>query len=156
MLGLALIVAEILFPSLGILGVGAAVAIIAAISVAFAKDNALGVNFLIATALAVPLTLWLGVKLIPLSPLRRVLVNEGATFQDAAAVDLRDRALLGREGVLESLCRPAGTAYFEGRRVDVVSRGESIEAGARVRVIEVEGNRVVVATLEAPSSAGTS
>jgi hypothetical protein len=27
----------------------------------------------------------------------------------------------------------------------VVTRGEPIEAGARVRVIEVEGNRVVVA-----------
>ena len=33
---------------------------------------------------------------------------------------------------------------IDGRRVDVVSRGELIESGTAVRVLEVRGNRVVV------------
>ena len=40
--------------------------------------------------------------------------------------------------------RPAGFAEIGGQRVDVVTRGENIEAGAVVKVLEVEGNRVVV------------
>jgi membrane-bound serine protease (ClpP class) len=40
--------------------------------------------------------------------------------------------------------RPAGIARIDGRRVDVVSRGEMIESGSPVRVLSVEGNRVVV------------
>jgi membrane-bound serine protease (ClpP class) len=74
----------------------------------------------------------------------------GVAFSNTAAVDQRDTRMLGTEGVVESLLRPAGVAIFDGRRVDVVSRGEAIEAGARVKVIELAGNRVVVA-LSAPS-----
>jgi membrane-bound serine protease (ClpP class) len=144
-LGLVLIVLEFLFPSLGALGVAAALCLIGAVSWAFAQNADFGVNLLIATALGVPAAILSGMKLLPRSPLGRVLVNRGSTFTDGAAVDRRDSELLGREGVVDSLLRPAGTAHFDGRRVDVVSRGEAIEAGARVRVIEVAGNRVVVA-----------
>ena len=40
--------------------------------------------------------------------------------------------------------RPAGIAEIDGRRIDVVSDGEMIEPSVTVRVIQVEGNRVVV------------
>ncbi len=143
--GLALIVLEFLFPSLGALGAAAAISLIGAVVWAFTIDAAFGMNLLIASAIGVPVAILVGMKLLPKSPLGRVLVNPGATFTDGAAIDPRDARMLGAEGVVESLLRPAGVATFEGRRVDVVSRGEAIEAGARVRVIELAGNRVVVA-----------
>ncbi len=149
-LGLALIVAELMFPSLGVLGVGAALAIVGAIVSAFQEGTQTGVAFLVATALLVPAAIVLGLKLLPHSPFGKHLVARGATFTDAAAVDLRDRALVGKEGVAENLLRPIGTALLDGRRVDVQSRGEPIEAGSRVRVIEVEGNRVVVVRVDNP------
>jgi membrane-bound ClpP family serine protease len=90
----------------------------------------------------------LGFKVLPHSPLGKVLVNRGTSFSDVAAVDTRDRNLVGQIGVAENLLRPAGTIHIAGRRVDVVTRGEPIEAGAHVRVLEVEGNRVVVARAE--------
>jgi membrane-bound serine protease (ClpP class) len=40
--------------------------------------------------------------------------------------------------------RPAGVALVNGRRVDVVTEGGLIAAGARVKVVAIEGNRVVV------------
>jgi membrane-bound serine protease (ClpP class) len=43
-----------------------------------------------------------------------------------------------------SVLRPAGIAMIEGARVDVVSDGEMIEAGARIQVMRVDGNRIVV------------
>ena len=56
--------------------------------------------------------------------------------------------LLGREGVVVTALRPSGSADFEGRRVSVVSDGEAIPDGTRVRVINIEGNRVVVEALQ--------
>lgn len=149
-LGLALIIAELMFPTLGVLGVGAALAIVGAIVSAFQESSSTGVAFLVATALLVPAAIVAGLKLLPYSPFGKHLVARGASFTDAAAVDLRDRALLGKEGLAENLLRPIGTATIDGRRVDVQSRGEPIEAGSRLRVIEVEGNRVVVVRVDNP------
>lgn len=151
-LGIVLLLLEFLLPTVGALGAAAAISLIAGVAWGFALDANLGVNLLIACAFGVPLAIFAGMKLLPRSPLGKLLVNPGATFTDGAAVDPRDAALVGREGVVDALLRPAGVAIFDGRRVDVVSRGEAIEAGARVRVIEVSGNRVVVA-LAPPDSA---
>ena len=53
-------------------------------------------------------------------------------------------ALLGAVGTAATVLRPAGMARFGDAYVDVVSEGNYIPAGARVQVIEIEGNRVVV------------
>ena len=39
---------------------------------------------------------------------------------------------------------------IEGRRVDVVTRGEMIPANQQIRVLQVEGNRVVVKAATTP------
>jgi Membrane-bound serine protease (ClpP class) len=60
--------------------------------------------------------------------------------------------LLGRTGVALTVLRPAGTAEIDGLRVDVVTEGDFIEAGAPVVVTHVEGVRVVVERDVAASS----
>jgi len=152
-LGLGLIVAEILFPSLGLLAVLATASIIGAVAVAFGIDSSTGTIFLVVVALAVPVTILLGFKIFPKTPMGRALINPGLSFDSTRSYDARDIALAGKEGVVESMLRPAGIARIEGRRVDVVSRGEMIQAGERVRVVEVEGNRVVVSRTD--GAAGT-
>ncbi|MGV3532967.1 MAG: NfeD family protein [Chthoniobacteraceae bacterium] len=52
---------------------------------------------------------------------------------------------LGTSGVTLTDLRPAGRAEFEGRLVDVVSQGGWVGAGQPVRVVSVEGTRVMVA-----------
>jgi membrane-bound ClpP family serine protease len=64
----------------------------------------------------------------------------------SAREDLKQ--LLGREGVVLTMLRPSGTAEFDGQRVDGVSAGEIVSKETRIKVIEVEGNRVVVRTLD--------
>ena len=146
-LGLALVIAEVLFPSFGILSVLAAAAIIGAIAVAFTRSSEIGVNFLIATAVLVPVMIVAGLRLFPKSPIGKYMVASGLSFESTPATDERDLGLVGVEGELEAQCYPTGIARLDGRRVDVVSHGEPIEKGERVRVIEVRGNRVVVARI---------
>jgi membrane-bound serine protease (ClpP class) len=52
--------------------------------------------------------------------------------------------LVGHNGVAATDLRPAGTAVIEGERLDVVTEGEYLPAGAQVQVVRSEGYRHVV------------
>jgi membrane-bound ClpP family serine protease len=51
---------------------------------------------------------------------------------------------LGRAGIATSVLRPAGTANFDGVKLDVVSEGGFIAKDAKIKVVKVEGRRIVV------------
>ncbi|MDR1961298.1 MAG: hypothetical protein LBQ16_03355 [Gracilibacteraceae bacterium] len=55
---------------------------------------------------------------------------------------------LNRTGSALTLLRPAGTADIDGERVDVVSEGDFIARGSDIRVIAVEGTRVIVRKMD--------
>lgn len=113
-LGLGLIVAEIFFPSFGILAVLATAALVGSVAMAFQESSAVGVRFLVALAVLVPATIVLGFKLFPRSPFGKRMVARGLSFESAPALDPRDATLVGQEGVVE----------VQGNRV-VVARAET-------------------------------
>ena len=51
---------------------------------------------------------------------------------------------LGREGVTITPLRPAGMADFDGVKLDVLAEGEFVDVGKRVKVVRVEGRKIVV------------
>jgi membrane-bound ClpP family serine protease len=70
-----------------------------------------------------------------------------AVAADAAAAPPR-AGLLGAIGVAVTTLRPAGMVRFGGEFVDVVAEGSYVNPGARVQIIEIEGNRIVVKEVE--------
>jgi len=142
--GLFLILAEALLPSGGILATLSVVALATSIGFAFRVSNDVGLNFLGFTAVSVPVVVVGGMKLLPRTPWGKKSIPQGLSFDSSAGIDPYFETLRGQRGVLEADCRPAGIARFDGRRVDVVSRGEWVKAGETVEVCEVQGNRVIV------------
>lgn len=142
--GLALLVAEVLFVSFGLIAVLSGVALLSAIFVAFQDSIAFGVTMVVVEAVAAPIVLTLAFKLLPKTPVGRALILEGPP-RTAAEQQAALQALLGKTGVSLSPLRPAGFARIDGQRVDVVTRGEMLDADCPVVVVEVAGNRVVVA-----------
>lgn len=75
-------------------------------------------------------------------------VDESAEFGDdtpgAGTSSPELTELLGAVGVAATPLRPAGKVQFGDEFVDVVAEGGYVPPGARVQVIEIEGNRVVV------------
>ncbi|GAE90250.1 NfeD family protein [Acetivibrio straminisolvens] len=57
-------------------------------------------------------------------------------------------SFLDKEGVALTALRPAGTAEFNGVKLDVVSEFDLIEKDSRVKIIKVEGRRIVVRKIE--------
>jgi membrane-bound serine protease (ClpP class) len=55
---------------------------------------------------------------------------------------------VGDEGSVISTLRPTGKAKFGEAIVDVVAEAEFLEAGTKVEIIHIHGNRVVVKAIE--------
>ena len=80
--------------------------------------------------------------------------EDAATLEEAGLADPSAAspapailALLGAIGMAVTPLRPAGKARFGDEFVDVVAEGRYVEAGTRVQVIEIEGNRIAVKTV---------
>jgi len=146
-LGLVFIVLEVFFPSFGILGTIAAGCIIAGGVLAFRASGIFAIYLVLAFVL-VPVSTLLGLKLLPHTPIGKKLMLAGSTFDPAEATAGSGAQLdqfMGQVGVAQTPLRPSGKAVFDGRRLDVLTRGEMVEAGRSVKVVRVEGNRVIVA-----------
>lgn len=145
--GLALIVAEVMFVSFGVIATLAGAALIGAVFLAFQDSTAFGTTVLVSEAVLAPIVLGAAFKLLPRTRFGKALLLEAPSSQavSASAVDPAIASLLHKTGVAVSPLRPAGFARIDGRRVDVVTRGEMLDEGCPVRVVDTTGNRVVVA-----------
>ena len=75
---------------------------------------------------------------------KMTLTDRQENAEGYAAPILGDFLRVGLEGRALTPLRPAGTAEFEHYRVDVVTEGDFIAQGEKVRVLKLEGVRVVV------------
>ena len=76
---------------------------------------------------------------------RKMILSHDQTAQRASAVP--DSGLVGREGVAQTVLRPSGMALLDGKRLDVVAESGVIGPGSAVKVVAVEGTRIVVQKL---------
>ncbi|HET6195361.1 MAG TPA: NfeD family protein, partial [Acetobacteraceae bacterium] len=153
-LGLALLVAEVLFVSFGLIAVLSGVALVSAVFLAFQEGTGFGWSVLVADAICAPVVLFFAFRLLPKTPFgRKIMLEAPARAEVVPPGELA--TLLHKEGIALSPLRPAGFARIDGRRVDVVTRGEMLDKDCPVRVVEVQGNRVVVAHLARAGKAAT-
>ena len=140
-------VAEVFFVSFGVIAVISGLCLISAVFFAFQESTSFGVTMLVAEAVAAPVVVGLAFKLLPNTRFGKQLILSGPmTAGHAGAADPGLSDLLGKTGVTLSALRPAGFARIEGRKVDVVTRGEAIAADCPIVVLDVSANRVVVAS----------
>jgi membrane-bound ClpP family serine protease len=138
--GLVLLAVEILvIPGFGVVGILGCVLILAACAVAWVE---LGPGYgLLALATGIGasgLLFWV----FPKTKTGRAMVLEEVQRGRAASTRLAE--LTGLEGRALTPLRPAGSAEIGDRTVDVITDGVYVEAGAAVRVVRVEGARVLV------------
>ncbi len=141
--GVILISAEVYVPG-GILGTLGGISLLASLVLVFKTygTNA-GLYYLLFLIILTGIGVFLAIKLVPRSRLARsVFLRVSEDGFSSTSEDLS--GLKGREGISLTYLRPAGKAEIDGKRIDVVTEGNLIQKGKRVRVIEVEGSRVVV------------
>lgn len=140
--GLILIGGEVFVPG-GIIGTLGILALLASIVVAFTAGATAGFYAMIGLAIISGVIIWLWIKFLPRSFLGKklTLTDDGKAFKAPPAYI---ETLIDKEGVALCELRPSGFAQFENRKIDVVSEGNYISKGTRVRVTAVDGFRVIV------------
>jgi membrane-bound ClpP family serine protease len=73
---------------------------------------------------------------------KMMILSHDQTNQSAVANPPTE--LVGATGIAQTLLRPAGTAELNGKRLDVVAESGMIEPGSTIKVVAVEGARIVV------------
>lgn len=77
-----------------------------------------------------------------------ILSNRTDNKSGFTSPNMDNEKYLGREGFALTQLHPAGAMKIDGDRVDVVSEGGFIEAGVKVRVIGLDGTRILVREVE--------
>jgi membrane-bound serine protease (ClpP class) len=141
--GMILLIAEVaIIPGFGVAGLSAAALIVGGAGFAWSRFGPTwGMGSLLLSGAATLLVL----KIAPRTRAGKSLVL--STELKKSAVESRAAELMDREGHTITALRPAGAAEIDGRRIDVVTDGVFVEADRPVRVVFVEGARVVVAPI---------
>ena len=138
--GILLLLAETILPGM-IAGILGAICLLAGVVAAYHEFEAstghaivLGLMVL----LAVGTGLWL--TYFPDSRVAAVFVSK----KTVGNINAEQPLLLHQTGNALSNLRPSGLAMINGQRVDVISEGGMIERGSFIKVVALEGLRVVV------------
>lgn len=143
-LGAVLLILEVFLPGIvaGVIGAGC---LFAAVLVSYLKFGTRAGNLMlvgVTMAFLVGAVLWM--RYFPTSRMARLFVSQRVIGN----IDAEKPELLHRTGQAVTLLRPSGMALIDGKRIDVVTEGALIEAGTPVKVIAIEGLRVVVRAVD--------
>jgi membrane-bound serine protease (ClpP class) len=144
-IGVGLLAAEMAVPGFGVLGISGIIAILVGLVLA-ASDPIRGLisvgAAILAGVVAIPI---LGKLLGGAGFLKRLVLIETVTPAANEFTATQPNAeLLGKTGIAMTTLRPAGVVVIEDNKIDVVSDGEYIMPGSKIKVIEVIGSKVVV------------
>ena len=143
-IGIILIVAEFFLPGgiAGVLGIGA---ILASIMLAGGDMVQMGISLLIALFIAVA-TVIIFVKVFgkKMKFFNKIILNDSTSTESGYVSNANRLDLIGRIGVTKTPLRPSGTVIVEEERIDAVTEGGFIKAGEKVKIVKVEGSRIVV------------
>ncbi len=139
--GAALLLAEIFLPGMvaGVLGV---VCLLGAAVVGFAEFGPkTGSLILMAELVAGTILTVLWMRYFPKTPLGRKYILDPST---AAHASKESEKWLGQVGSAVTDLRPAGAARIAGTKVDVITMGDHLESGTKVKVVRVDGPSIFV------------
>ncbi|MCI8335719.1 MAG: nodulation protein NfeD [Peptococcaceae bacterium] len=146
LVGMVLIFLEIfVVPGVGITGLAGILSIVASIVFASPSLEQAAISLLVALVASVIL-IFLSFKYSRTRSIwNRLILSQKQKNDEGYAAPRRELSNLeGKNGVAITPLRPAGAGLFDGERIDVISEGEFIPAGAMVRVMRVESARVIV------------
>ena len=149
LVGVVVIIAEIILPSGGILSIVALGVFGYSLFIVFNEISmTIGFSFVAADLILIPVLVIVGLKLLARSPvtLRKTLSGKEGVSSQSSELE----SYVGTQGNAVTDLRPAGIAVINGKRVDVVTRGEYLEKDSAIIVTAVTGNQIIVRKKDEP------
>ncbi len=147
-IGAVLIVAEIFLPG-GIAGGLGLAAVTGSILMAGESMKWMGLSLIVALSVSIiAMTLMVKVFGKKMKFFRKIILSDSTSTESGYVSNTNRSELLGKTGVTKTPFRPAGTAIIDEERIDAVTEGGFIAAGKRIKVVKVEGSRIVIREIE--------
>lgn len=139
-----------IIPGFGIAGISGTILLLISLGLSFwklTKAWAIGVTCM--AVVGVGFLIYFMLVILPNTKLGRkfILSETSPAPEDISAVDNTTR-YLGAEGVAISNLRPSGIAKIADERVDVITDGDFIEKGTKIKVIKAAAGRVIVSVAD--------
>ncbi|MBT2214505.1 nodulation protein NfeD [Virgibacillus dakarensis] len=143
-LGIILIITEFFVPGgiVGLLGIGS---ILGSLFLSGQDIGHMAMSVSIAFIIAIVASVIL-FKTIGLEKgfFRHIILRDQTSTELGYVSSVNRLELIGLEGKAVTPLRPSGTAIFDDERIDVISEGSYIEKDKAVKIVKVEGVRIVV------------
>jgi len=149
LVGVVVIIAEIIIPSGGILSIAALGVFGYSLFIVFNNISmTIGFAFVAADLILIPVLVIVGLKLLARSPatLRKTLSRKEGVSSQSSELE----SYVGMQGNAVTDLRPAGIAVINGKRVDVVTRGEYLDKDSAIIITAVTGNQIIVRKKDEP------
>ena len=151
LVGIGLLVLEAFMPGFGLPGISGIVMEIVAIALTWVNHGpvaALGLTIIVLSLIAIAISMSLRSATKGRLSRSKIILKERENNEAGyrSAEDMQ--VFLGKEGETTTVCRPTGMAEFDGVKLNVVSEGEFLPAGTRIRIVQVEGSRIVVRVIK--------
>ncbi len=147
LIGIGLLILEAFMPGFGAPGItGIVLEGITLVMVWFEHGPMATLAMLLIVLLVLAIAISTGLRSIASGRLNKSsLVNTETESNEAGYRSVEDLAVfMDKEGTATSVLRPTGIADFDGVRLNVSSEGGFISAGTKVRIIKVEGSKILV------------
>ncbi|TCS77808.1 NfeD family protein [Pectinatus cerevisiiphilus] len=142
--GILFIIIELVTPATGIF---AALGIVMMLySIILGLGGNIDAVYMLIGALVIAIVLFAFiVKKLPSSRLwQKVILKDSSTEDRGYTSSTDNSSLLHKEGTVLTELRPAGTILIDGSPIDAISEGAYIDKGKKIRIIKIEGNRIIV------------
>ena len=143
--GMVLMAIEIFTPGMGAPAIFGSISLIAAIIL---RADSIETALITLVLILIPLLLGAGIAIRSFSrgALNRspVVLKDRIEGSSTSLSDAEMQQLVGAEGVALTALRPAGNGVFDGRRLDVVTSGGFIAKDSPIRIVAIEGLRIMV------------
>ncbi len=150
LLGIILIILEaFVVPGFGVTGVAGIAGILGSIFLVAPTPQYAVISLLIAILLTIVLVV-ISIKHMKTRKIwkKLILSNRTDTESGYTVPNVDNANLVGKEGVSITPLRPAGAIELDGERIDVVTEGDFLPAGTMVRVMGLDGTRIIVRAIK--------
>ncbi len=142
--GVLLILIELFVPGFGFWGISGVSCILVSLFLTLG-GNVTAMSLLSISLLIAIVAFLFILKYLPSSKLWAKLILKDTETKEAGFSSGYDySSYVGKEGIVLTLLRPSGLVDFDGVQLDVISEGQYIEPGIRVKVVSSNGSRIVV------------
>lgn len=149
LVGLILLFVEIfILPGFGVAGGLGVVSMFTGIFLAFGNVQTALFSILVAVSASLLLIILTWNRLTKSGAWRRLVLTHREDKELGYKGPKTYVDLVGKEGTTLTPLRPAGTALVEGERYDVVSEGGYVTSGKQIKVVKIEGTRIIVREME--------